>query len=49
MTGKGRKYLSDCKNVIESNFKKAFSDEESYSEAQRKLAEALEVFSYIDI
>ena len=49
VTGKGRKYLSDCKNVTESYFKKAFSDEESYSEAQRKLAEALEVFSYIDI
>ena len=49
VTGKGRKYLSDCKAAIESRFKNAYSDEESYGGALRKLDEALEVFSYIDI
>ena len=49
VTGKGRKYLSDCKAAIESRFKNAYSEEESYGGALRKLDEALEVFSYIDI
>ncbi|MDD7157814.1 MAG: MarR family winged helix-turn-helix transcriptional regulator [Firmicutes bacterium] len=48
VTGKGRKYLSTCLDVIEKSFASAFPDKESYGDALKKLEDALEVFSFIN-
>lgn len=49
LTGRGKKYLSDCMKVIEKEFASVFSDEESYKGASEKLVNALEVFSYLNV
>ena len=48
VTGKGKKYLASCLEIIEKSFSAAFPDKESYQAALKKLEDALEAFSFIN-
>lgn len=49
LTAKGKKYLNNCLEIIEDNFKNVFSDEKEYDQAVEKIDRVLETFSYISI